>query len=173
MTPGEKLRKMSKKALDRFSGQRGRGRPVKVVASSVRGRADNYRVWFERIWDEIEGPLLAAHTESEVVNAIRLAAPGNEEAVRVAPLVLKVLKDPNFPTRRGARIRFLADSIAGLGWVTLRSSRDICARERKADAKRHQILRYEYWIECSCGYEGHSVGHACPRCHAEIMFPID
>jgi len=172
----KKVKRLKKKFQNPLDGDSPkRGRPVKVVASAVRGRADNYRIWFARIWNEIEKQLLSAETEQEVVGAFQSVAPGNEEAVRIAPSVLEVLRDSGFLKRKRqkARINFLADSIAGLGLVTSRRSRDICARERRADAERHRILRYEYWIECSCGYEGHSLGHACPRCKAEIMFPID
>lgn len=145
---------------------------MKIIASTVRGRADNYRVWFGNIWNDLGGPLLASQTEEDVVNALRTAIPGNTELVPFAGLILRVIKASNFPKRRKAQIHFLADSIAGVGLVTPRRSRDICAKERKADAERHQILRYEFWIECSCGYEGHSVGHACARCQTEIVFPI-
>ena len=150
-----------------FSLKRGRGRPVRVVASSVRGQADNYRVWFARIWDELEGAILTAQTEQDVQNVI----PGNCELIRLAPLILKVAKDKRFPKRRKARIRFLADSVAGQGLVTFRRSRDICAEHRKADTERHQIIRYEYWIECSCGYKGRSVNHSCKKCGAILYVP--
>ena len=155
----------------RFSAKRGRGRPVKVVASAVRSHADRYRTWFTRIWDELGGLLLAAQTEQDVVNAIRKVIPGNNDLVPLAPLILTVTKDKRFPGRQKARIRFLADSVAGQGLVTPRRSRDICKEQRKADALRHQILRYEYWIVCSCGYQGLSVGHRCMDCGAVLYVP--
>jgi hypothetical protein len=46
--------------------------------------------------------------------------------------------------------------------VTPRRSREICAEER---AKiRHVIVRREYYIECSCGYEGPARDGACRNC---------
>jgi len=171
MKKRKKVRKSTKKALDRFSARRGRGRPVKVVASAVRGRADNYRVWLERIWEELGVPLLAAQKEQDVVNALQTAIPGNNELVPFASLILKVIKDPRFPKRKKAQVHFLADSIAGVGLVTPRRSRDICAEQRKADAERHQVLRYEYWIECSCGYKGRSENHSCRKCGAVLHVP--
>jgi hypothetical protein len=166
-----KRKKTVKKAnnpLDRFSTKRRRGRPVKVVASAVRGRADNYRVWLARLWKELGDPLLAAQSEQDVINAFMVALPGNTEFHPYAVLILKVLKDQKFPRRQKARINFLADSIAGLGMVTPRRSRDICAAHRAADKERHQILRYEYWIKCSCTYEGVSENHACKDCGAIV-----
>ena len=90
---------------------------------------------------------------------------------RQAPVVLRVLKEPSFPKRRKAQINFMADSIAGLGMVTPRSSRDICAKERSRQKRATHIVRYEFYIECSCGYTGNSMNHACPQCRAEIVFP--
>jgi hypothetical protein len=91
--------------------------------------------------------------------------------VNLADLILRVLKDRKFPKhKREAQINFLADSIAGYGMFTPRSSRDICVRERARIKQVHRILCYEFYIECSCGYKGHSRNHACPQCEAEIQF---
>jgi hypothetical protein len=92
----------------------------------------------------------------------------------LALLVLSVLRDPKFPKRkREARINFLADSLAGLGRVTARRSRDICEQERAKARRAHYIIRYEFFVECSCGYKGQSRNHACPKCRAEIVFYPD
>lgn len=176
MAKSKNPQKSAKNPLDRFSTKRGRGRPVNVVRSAVVGRADNYRGIFPMIWEELEDPLLQAQTEEEVVKAFQIAQPGANEFPSLAPVILKAIKDPNFPMRRKARINFLADSIAGVGLVTLRRSRDICAEERAAKEEAKQapyILRYEYYVECSCGYKGHSENHACPKCGAEILFPVN
>ncbi len=172
MTKGKKLEKKAKRPIDRFSVKRGPGRPVKVVPSAVRGRADNYRVWLAQLWNELGGLLLAAETEENVIKAFQTVLPGSNEFPPLAELILKILKDPSFPKRQQARINFLADSLAGVGVVTPRRSRDICAEQRSGDAQRHQILRYEYWIECSCGYEGHSQNHMCKKCGAVIYLPL-
>jgi hypothetical protein len=161
-----------KNLLDRFSHKRGRGRPVKVVPSAVRGRADNYRVWLARLWTDLGVPLLASDTENDVVKAFQSALPGNNEFPPMAPLILKVIKEPKFPKRQQARINFLADSVAGMGSVTPRRSRDVCAEQRAATAHTHQILRYEFYVECSCGYKGRSENHACRKCGADIHFPL-
>lgn len=171
MRKSKKLQKIMENPLDRFSTKRGRGRPVKIGATTVRGRADNYRVWLERIWNELGVPLLAAQNDEDVVNTLKTAVPGNDELVPFASLILKVIKDRKFPKRRKAQIHFLADSIAGVGLVTPRRSRDICAEQRSADAERNLILRYEYWIECSCGYKGRSDNHSCRKCGAVLNVP--
>ena len=169
-----KSKKTVRNPLDNnFSAKRGRGRPVKVAPTTVRGRADNLRERLERLWNDndLGARLVAAHTEQEVVNAIRNTLPGvsdGDELLQLAPLILKVVTDSAFPKRQKAQIHFLADSIGGFGCVTPRRSRDICAKQRKADAQRHQILRYEYWIECSCGHKGRSEDHACRKCGALI-----
>jgi hypothetical protein len=94
------------------------------------------------------------------------------ELITLADLILLVIKDPKFPKRKQeAQINFLADSIAGYGTFTPRSSRDICERERMRIKKTHRILAYEYYVRCSCGYEGPSRNHACPKCETTIQFP--
>jgi len=149
---------------------------VKVVPTSVTGRASNYRGVLPRIWNELEGSLFEAEHPEEIAKAFEAAMPGSNEFVPLAPLILQVIKDPLFPKRRKPRIKFLAESIAGLGLVTPRRSRDICAEERAATEEAQQapyILRYEYYVECSCGYQGPSENHACRKCGAEIVFPVN
>jgi len=147
-----------------------------VSASAIAGRAQNYRGILPLIWKELEPLLLEAATEDDVAKAFRIAQPGGNEFPPLAPLILKIVKDPKFPKRQRARINFLADSVAGVGLVTPRSSRDICAKERterKVLEQAPRILRYEFYIECSCDYKGHSTDHACPECGAEILFPVN
>jgi hypothetical protein len=156
--------------LDTFSEKRGRGRPG-VRTSEIGGRASNYRVLFRNIWDAAGEPLLQAKTEEEVIQAFAKAGESYVNEFRyMAPLVLRVLSDRRFPVRRDAQIGFLADSLAGLGRVSPRRSRDICLDERAKERQRskYKILRREYYIECSCGYEGPARNDACPKCGAEI-----
>ncbi len=172
MRKREKGGNNAKIPLDKLSGRRGRGRPPFLPAALVRSCADNYRILLERGWKDLGAPLVAAETEQEVANALRSVPLGYpHELSRLAPLMLKVRKDPRFPKRKKAQISFLADSIAGGGAVTPRRSRDICAEQRAADAKRHVILRYEYWIACSCGYKGCSENHSCKKCGAVLYLP--
>jgi|SRR4029077_3146345 len=172
----KKARESAKNLLDRFSTKRGRGRPIKVVPTAVTGRAANYREFLPRVWNELEGLLLAAKGPADVVKAFEAVLPGNNEFLPLAPLIFEVINDPQFPKKRKPRIKFLAESIAGVGLVTPRRSRDICAEERAAKEEAQKapyIIRYEYYVECSCGFRGHSENHACPKCGAQIMFPVN
>jgi len=67
------------------------------------------------------------------------------------------------------QIHFLADSVAGQGFVTPRRSREICAEERAK--KKYFIVRREYYIECSCGYKGPALDGACRDCGTWELSP--
>lgn len=172
----KKRRKEDNFPLDRFSEKRRRGRPPKIPASWVRGRADNHRMILAQIWKHIWPGLSKAVTRQDVVNTLSGAQVSTAYAldfITLADVILQVIKDTKFPKRKQeAQINFLADSIAGYGTFTARSSRDICERERGRIERVHHILAYEYFIRCSCGYGGPSHNHACPKCEAEIKFPI-
>ena len=159
-------------AEDTFSGKRGRGRPYKIRAGEVTGRAYNYRIIFSQIWKSVDEQLVGSKTEAEILQALEKTA-YRREFESEAALILSVLRDRDFPKRdRDARINFLADSIAARGVVTPRTSRDICARERAMERKKSpfQIVRHEYYVECSCGYKGPAHSDACRKCGAEIDF---
>jgi len=159
------------KALDTVEGKSGRGRPARVRASEIAGRAYNYRLIFSQNWNSVGEPLLKAKTEGEVIQVFEKAGPYMREFVPIAPLILKVLHDPEFPRRRETQINFLADSLAGYGWISPRHSRNVCERERAKEKHATHIIRYEFKIECSCGFKGFSRDHACPECKAKIPFP--
>jgi hypothetical protein len=171
----EKRNRSTKKPtipLDRSSGERGRGRPPRVRPSDIRGRADNYRFIFGQVWDRLSPRLLRATTDQEVIDSfLEGATPYAQEFVpSLANLILRVLRDPKFPKRREAQINFLADSLAALGYVAPRSSRDICQKERIKEKRTNRILRFEFYVECSCGFKGRSRNHACRDCGAKIDF---
>ena len=172
----EKARLEGKIPLDKHSEKQPRGRPVTIKASWVRGRADNYRYIFDQIWDHIWSGLSKAKTQQEVIQAIARPEVGSYalDLIRVADVILRTLQDRKFPKRkRESQIDFMADSIAAHGMLTPRSSRDVCERERARIKRVHRILRYEYYVECSCGYKGFSKSHACPKCEAEIQFKTE
>ena len=172
----KRARKKHKFPIDRFSEKQPRGRPRKIQPSWVRGRADNYRSIFDLLWQHVWPDLRKAKTQQDVIQSFARpeVGPYAADLIRSADLILLVLQDPNFPKRkRQAQINFLADSIAAYGVVTPRSSRDICERERSRIKQVHRILCYEYYIECSCGYKGHSRNHSCPKCEATIPFRVD
>lgn len=174
MAERKKATKKSQNPLDTFSEKRGRGRPYKIRASEVVGRAYNYRIIFGQIWDKLKEPLLKATTEEEVLGAFEQTT-YKQEFAPMGSLILSVLREPEFPKRdRQARIGFLADSLAARGVVTPRSSRDICTRERARERRKstHKILRHEFYIECSCGYKGPARDSACRKCGAKIGFSL-
>jgi hypothetical protein len=157
---------------DPFSPKRPRGRPAKIPASTVIGRADNCRYQLKQVWQQLEGPLLAAQTEDEVKAALESHAPAYASSYvpwQVAD-ILALIHDKQFPKDSEARVNFLADSLGGTPNLTFRSSRDVCGRERaKQHAKSpYQILRYEFYVECSCGYKGPARDGACRKCGTEI-----
>ncbi len=145
--------------------------------SEILGRAGNYRFIFDQVWDRLWPLLSRAHSEAEVIAAFQQgASPYDGQFLPwIGELALRVLREPKFPKRRSAQVDFFADSFAAVGVVTPRRSRDICtqgrAKERLAQ-RAHHIIRYEYYVECSCGYKGHSWEHACPDCGAKIVFDV-
>ncbi len=139
--------------------------------SEVYGRALNYRTIFTRVWDKLGEPLLKASSEAEVGQAFEAyAAPYTRQFVpSLVRLIFEVVHHPKFPKRREPQINHLADSLAALGWVRPKRSREIVAQElAKERAKlKHRVLRREFYIECTCGYEGPTYKGKCPRRHPE------
>jgi hypothetical protein len=168
MTRDRNGEKTPQKRLDTLLPKRRRGRPQTVVPSAIKGRADNYQGILDHVWNELWPSLSVAQSEEDVVNALKKALEYEAQFTPSVPLILRLLKDPKFPKRRQAQIRFLADSIAGGGTVTARRSRDICAEERAREKRTHHIIRSEFYVECSCGYEGPSLDRACRKCGAAI-----
>lgn len=159
------------KELDAFREKRGRGRPQLIRRSELLGRAENYQGIFEQIWGQLRTPLLSAHTADDVTSAFEThAQPYAREFVpRLAEDILELIKEAKFPKRAKAQANFLADSLAGRPNIEPRTARDICSEERAHAKSAHRILRKEFYIECSCGYEGPARNDACPKCGAEIV----
>jgi hypothetical protein len=151
-----------------------RGRPPTVNASEVYGRAEDFRDNLAEVWDRLWPLLSKVQSEGEVTKAFQDGGrPHDQKFVpSLSALTLRVLQESTLPKRRNPLQRFLADSLAGVGVVTPRRSRDICAAERAKTKRAHHIIRYEFFIECSCGFEGPSKNHGCPECGAEILFPM-
>ena len=158
----------------RSGSERGPGRPPKISFSEVYGRAEHWRGILEQVWDRLWPLLSIAHNEGEVTKAFQDGSGPYDQyfAPGLSALTLEVLRESTVPKRPRALQRFLADSLAGVGVVTPRRSRDICAQERAKRKSAHHILRYEWYVECSCGFKGHSQNHACPNCGAQISFPL-
>ena len=121
------------------------------------------------IWDRLWPALSTAQTVEEVTEAIKEhGRPYDQTFEPLAALILQVLRESTFPLRPDSQKRFLVDSLGALGVVSPRRSRDICAEERAKDQRKHHIIRYEYYVECSCGYQGPSKDRACRNCGAGI-----
>jgi hypothetical protein len=140
----------------------------------IRGRADSFRYIFNEVWGRLWPHLQQAENEQDVIQAFDDGAqPYRAQFVpSLASLVLQIRHDSDFPKTRNAQVGFMADSLAGLGQIAPRTSRDICQDERIREKNVHHILRYEFYVECSCGYKGRSLDHACRKCRAEIIFPV-
>jgi hypothetical protein len=149
--------------LDTILGKKGRGRPG-VIRSEIVGRADNYRGIFSTVWDTVGKQLLQAQSEQDVIRAFELEPHYKSEFSLIAGLILKVVREKKFPKKQEAQINFLADSLAGRERISARSSRDICEAERRKP--KNYIIRQDFYIECSCGYEGPAYKKACPKCGA-------
>jgi len=170
-TKGKREAKKGQIPLDRYLEKPRKGRPVKIRPSWVRGRADNYRYIFNLIWRKVWPGLAKAETREDVLSSFSEVEIGAYafEFVNLADLILEAVRDPKFPKRKpDAQVNFLADSIGAHGMLTPRSSRDVCERERARIKHIHRILCYEFYIECSCGYKGHSRNHGCPICEAKV-----
>jgi hypothetical protein len=163
MQKGKRTEKKTRRPLDTILGKKARGRPG-VRPSEIRGRGDHYRDLFAQIWDTVGEQLLRAETEEEVLKAFDAEAHYKSEFGPIAALILKIKREKRFPKTRQARINFLADSLAGRDWISPRRSRDICEAERKKPF--NYIIRQDFYIVCSCGYEGPAYFGACPKCGA-------
>jgi hypothetical protein len=174
MTERRKTKSEGNKLLDVVFSKRGRGRPYKVLASEVSGRAYNYRLIFSQTWEKVSDKLLNAQTEEDVIRSFE-TTPYQREFQDLTGLILQVLREKDFPKKSAkAQTIFLAESLAARGEVAPRTSRDICAKARKQEAakSRHHIIRHEFYVECSCGYKGPARDNACRRCSAEIIRPL-
>ena len=169
----ERQTKLAKKPLDKTSPKLRRGRPPRIRINEITGRAYNNRLIFDQVWDRLWPLLSKAKTEEGVERAFREGASSYHNRIYgwSGSLILGILHDSKFPKRRKAQINFFAESLAGLGDVSLRYFRDICAKERASEQRRHHIIRFEFYVECSCGFKGRSHDHACQRCRAKIDFP--
>jgi hypothetical protein len=168
----KRTKKKAEKRLDTFSQKRSVGRPWRVKAPEVAGRSYNLRLQFGQIWDTVGESLIRAQAEEDVLKALDLSGQywRNEfDRPGICSLIFKILRDPKFPRKRRQRqINFLADSLAAWGMVSARRSRDICEQERRKQKIGHHIVRREFYIECSCGYQGPARNNACRNCGAKI-----
>mgnify|MGYP001608410579 CR=1 FL=1 len=168
MAKRKKLTKSPRKTLDIVSAKRRRGRPG-VRRSFVTGSAYDYGLVLEQHWDQLGLALLNVQTSEDVISAFDNVPEyvKNRFVPDRADEILRLLRDPKFPKKREAQIRFLGESLAGRGIVSPRRARDICAEERAKP--KHQIIRRDFYIQCTCGYKGPAKHGACPKCGTKTV----
>ena len=159
-----------------MSSKKQRGRKQELPQNWVTGRAYDVRIQLQLVWEDLGGPLLTARTEEEVKAAFEefgKSYSNNFVPERVSD-ILSLIRHRKFPKRQEAQINFLADSLGGRPKLSLRRSRDICEKERAKQRRKseHKIIRNEFYIECTCGYQGPALDNACRKCGAEIPVSI-
>lgn len=151
------------------SGQRKRGRQRKIEPQVALENADAFRTQFAYAWSELGEKLLAASGPVELWEVVKSGRGviSNTDYL-FSERMFQIIHDRDFPrVRSKAQIRFLADSLGACGLVTPRRSREICAEER--GKVEHQILRREFYIECSCGYQGPALDGGCRKCGTSML----
>jgi hypothetical protein len=130
----------------------------------VAGNAEAFHSQLIYAWPSMGEQILAAQSAVDVWEIVKSGRGviSNIDFV-FSERIFQIIHDPKFPQKRDkSKIRFLADSLAACGQVKFRRSREICAKER---AKvQHVIVRRDFYIQCSCGYEGPAMNGACKRC---------
>ncbi len=159
-----KEKSMGRKKMSEIGPKRRPGRPILAEPGWVLDAANTYGLWFRQYWPKIGSRLLAATSAENIAETVRQETPDiSANLAPFSPLMLKILRDRRFPqVRTEAQIQFLADSLGAQGIVTPRRSREICAKER--NKVKHVILRREFYIECSCGYNGPALDGTCRDC---------
>jgi hypothetical protein len=139
----------------------------------MRARSEHLRRSLDQVWSDLAPRLFNSRNAADVKEAFE------SDSIRMTPIGAmpswyavfpRILRERTFPKTRDAQIKFLADSLAGWGEISPRRSRDLCAEARASAARATRILRYEFFVVCSCGYEGPSLNHACQKCGAHIEF---
>lgn len=159
--------------LDLTRSRKKAGRKAKIQPSEVVNRAYDLKLTFEIAGKQLDWTmLLAAQSVQDVVSAFGTMDDGYRRKFLHKPeLILQCLRDPQFRTRdRKAQEQFIAESVAGDGRISIRRSRDICGEDRSKQKRQGRILRREFYIVCSCGYEGPAVRDTCPDCGAVVSY---
>ena len=150
-----------------------RGPKPKIEPSEVINRAEDLRFIFKIFRGVIDWTkLFAAQCPEDVNSALALVDERDRKRCLYNPgLILQCLKDPRFPkSDRDAQERFIIESVAGDGRVSMRRSRDICGETRAVQKRQGRIIRREFYIGCTCGFEGPALNDACPDCGAPVPY---
>lgn len=147
------------------SRKKKRGPDRKIQPDIALGNAEVFRAQLTHAWPKLGKQLLAAQSAPELWDVVKSGQGiiSNIDDFLFSERMFQIIHDRKFPrVRIKSQIHFLADSMGACGLVTPRRSREICAEER---AKvRHEIVRRDFYIECSCGYEGPALNGACQKC---------
>lgn len=184
MAKRKKAARKVQSVLDTSSAGSGRGRPRKARASEIYGRAENYRTYFwEFRYDKRKKERVRDYPQEW---AVRMLAATNEDDLRktlgdapfyiqvqfgnIFPLILSILRERKLPKTVPAQLDYLADSLGARGEVSTRRSRDVCgaARAKARHAPQFKIIRHEFYVECTCGYQGPALNSRCRKCGTEI-----
>ena len=145
--------------------KRALGRPRKADPRLVLGSADTLRIQLEYAWPSVGEQFLSAKTPQEILGVLTKDGGriGGLKDLDFATRIFEVVRDRLFPrVRAKSQIHFLADSLGAGGVVTPRRSREICAKARTK--VQHVIVRREFFIQCTCSYEGPARNGGCPWC---------
>ena len=154
-----------------------RGRPRLELYTTISGRAANYRSMLSKKWADLGTPLMSCQRAEDVTEAFQKhAEPYAQEFVpRFASDIFELIREPKFPQRANAQIKYIAESVAGRPTVTFRTSRDVCAKLRAEEGAKspYRIIRKEFYVECECGYKGPAKYDACRKCGAQIPLSLE
>ncbi len=181
--PPKKLKKSAKATLEDPTAIARRDMRIRMIV----GHGANYETAFlhagDRFWEQVQALtnieraelgrrklVLGRHTLESVNWRASLPIQLSD---RFVCAFVGAVRDRHFPKQRKAQARFLGDSLGADGELSARRSLDICGEQRAIQKRTPHIIRYEFYIECSCQFKGHSLGHACPRCGAKICLPFD
>jgi len=151
-----------------------RGRKRRIHPENVVRAANDLLKILEFCKDQIDWVKLeTAKTEEEAASAFERVPSAYRERLNLwLAAIPEWALEGKFPKANLERkMRHLADSIAAEGFLTPRRCRDVCYEERKRQAQLGMILRREFYIECSCGYQGPAKGGGCRQCGTNRLSP--
>jgi hypothetical protein len=163
---------LMKKYLASRSEKKPRGRPG-TNRRYLLLRANQLRVQLSHAWPRLGAQLLAARSPEEVTAAFKGCAEGISANLvpHHSELILGIVRERKFPrVRAKSQVHFLADSLGFLGsnrLVKPRRSREICEEERSKVPS--VIVRRDFFITCSCGYEGPALHGSCLKCGTTVL----
>jgi hypothetical protein len=115
-----------------------RGGQPKVDPVVTVGRAYDFELKLKQIWTAVGTAIVNARVPEDITEAFKdLAYHRDRLAVDPLPrLMIEAINDRDFPKINPEKqIRFIAQSIAGWGYVSIARSRQICRKARKTNVQ--------------------------------------